>query len=893
MNDETRTMDQALQQAFEIAVACHQGGRLQEAEHLYRAILRVMPQHAESNHNLGLLAAQAQQPAAGLSYFNAALEASPETERYWLSYIDALIQAGETASARLLLARGLEHGLSGEAVEALAMRLAAEKTDPKSQELNELAALSTQGYCSEEVARQDMAAHVQQASAPDALAQTKPGVASLAELLGAAKAVVKRDKPVKKEKSRQRPSISRDSLPQSERNQLATLFRAGSYTALEIKARLLVKKYPQSGFAWSGLGSSLQMQGKEALHALQKAAELLPDDAQAQNNLGIVLVDLGRLDDAMASYRRALALKPDYAEAHYNLGIVLADLGRLDGALASYRQALALKPDDAQAHSNLGNVLKDLGRFDDALASCRQALALKPDDAQVHNNLGIVLKDLGRFDDAMASYRRALALKTDYAEAHYNLGIVLTDLGRLDDALASYRRALAFDPDNADVLHNLGLALQDQGRLEEALALLRHALKLKPGHLAAQASLLFCTNYHPDLSAQEVFKEYQDYDTRTGVPLRSAWLPHNNDKNPTRRLKVGYVSPDFREHSARNFLEPLLTWHDKSEVDVYGYAELTKEDDVTIRYRSYLDHWIPTRGMSNEALAQRIRDDGIDILVDLAGHTAGNRLSVFAQKPAPVSLSWMGFGYTTGLSAIDYYLTDDVCAPLGSEALFAEQPWRLEKPSFTYQPQAGMGDVGTLPAQQRGYVTFGTLTRSIRINHRTIRVWSDILKVVPDSRLVIDSHNFRDLLMQERMAARFAEHGIARGRLEIGFHSPPWDVMRGIDIGLDCFPHNSGTTLFETLYMGRPYITLAGRPSVGRLGSSILQTLGHPEWIAQSEDEYIEKAVKLAGDWDRLAGAHSQLRAEIDSSPIRDEKGFARKLERAYRQMWQRWCAAV
>ena len=360
-------------------------------------------------------------------------------------------------------------------------------------------------------------------------------------------------------------------------------------------------------------------------------------------------------------------------------------------------------------------------------------------------------------------------------------------------------------------------------------------------------------------------------------------------RDPDKRLKVGYVSPDFRQHSVRNFLEPLLAHHDKRLVEVYAYAELTVEDGVTARYRGYADHWIPTVGLSDDALAERIRSDGIDILLDLAGHTAKNRLKVFARKPAPVSLSWMGFGYTTGLSAIDYLLTDAASAPDGSEDLFSEQPWRLATPGYAYRPAESMGAPSGLPALDTGHVTFGTLTRSVRINHRSVRVWSEILHRVPGARLVADSGNYRDAQMRSALQDKFATHGIGHERLEIGFHSPPWDVLRSMDIGLDCFPHNSGTTLFESLYMGVPFITLAGRPSVGRLGSSILHGVGHPEWIATSEEEYIEKAVALASDLPRLARLRAGLRAEMEASPLRDEAGFARKVEAAYREMFAIW----
>jgi protein O-GlcNAc transferase len=302
-----------------------------------------------------------------------------------------------------------------------------------------------------------------------------------------------------------------------------------------------------------------------------------------------------------------------------------------------------------------------------------------------------------------------------------------------------------------------------------------------------------------------------------------------------------------------------------------------------------VDHWVPTRGMSDAALAERIRADGIDILVDVAGHTAHNRLGVFARKPAPVSLSWLGFGYTTGLSAVDYLLTDEVGVPAGSEGLFSEIPWRLATPSFAYRPAEGMGEVSPLPALRHGQVTFGTLTRAVRINHRTIRVWSQILKRVQGARLVIDSRDFQGASMQEALAEKFSAQGIERGRLQIGYHSPPWDVLRDMDIGLDCFPHNSGTTLDESLYMGVPYVTLAGRPSVGRQGSMVLQGAGHAEWIARTEEEYVDKAVALARDLPGLARVRAGLRAQMQASALMDEAGFARKVEAAYREMFAKW----
>ena len=456
--------------------------------------------------------------------------------------------------------------------------------------------------------------------------------------------------------------------------------------------------------------------------------------------------------------------------------------------------------------------------------------------------------------------RQALTLKPNYAEAHNNLAITFQKTGRLDAAVSQFLAALALQPDNKSVFSNY----------------------------------LFTLNYHADKSAEEIFETYRDFEAQFGAPYRADWQAHDNTRDIKRRLKVGYVSPDFRSHSCIYFMEPLISQHDWSAVDVYAYADLAQEDAASQRYKSYVEHWVPTRGMTDAALAQRIRADGIDILVDMAGHTAGNRLGVFARKPAPVSLSWMGYGYTTGLRAIDYYLTDQASAPEGCEHLFAEEPWRLKDTPFAvYRAPQSMQDIdpaaSPLPALKNGYITLGTLTRGVRINHRTVRVWASILKRLPTAHLVIDSSSFKDPALQEVALQKFTDQGIEPQRLHIGFNSPASAVLQGMDIGLDCFPHNSGTTLYESLYMGVPYITLAGRPTVGRIGSAVLQAIGHPEWIATSEEEYADKVVALAQDTHALRQHRAHLRQEMQHSSLMDERGFTKKVEQAYRGMFQRW----
>ncbi len=742
-NATQQNMLQTLAQVLQKATEYHLAGQLLEAELLYSQILQFQPKHPDVNHNMGVLAVQIKQPASGLPYFRLALEVNPAHGQYWMSYIDALIQAKQHETARQMLEQAQKLGLNEVAVNTLKGRL-------------------------------------------EALLLSEPNA--------------------------------------QEWSALMKLFADRRLADAEALAHAYTVRFPLYAAAWMALGAALGQMGRsaDALAPMLQAAALSPGDIGVHNNLGNIFKGLGRLQEAEASYRLALKLNPASAEAHYNLGNVLHKLGQFDKAVESYFRAVEIKPDFAEVYSNLGNALKDQGRIEEAIASYRRALSLKSDFAETHSNLGNALRDLGLLDDAVASYQQALEIRANFSEAHSNL--------------------------------------------------------------------LFALNYHPDLSAEQIHCAYLNYEAQRGMPLRSLWRAHRNDKNPHRRLRIAYVSPDFRHHSTRSFLEPVLVHHDRTQVEVYAYADLSHEDYMTARYQRCVEHWVPSRGLDDAALAERIRSDQIDILIELAGHSANNRLLMLARKPAPVSVNWLGLCYTSGLKAIDYYLTDEATVPLGSEALFSEQPWRVATPAYVYRPSGDAAEINPLPALQRGYVSFGTLTRSVRVNHRTIRVWAEILKAVPHSRLVMNSLNFKDPVLQQKMQANFAQQGINPERLEIGFSSPPWGVLHGIDIGLDCFPHNSGTTLYETLYMGVPFITLEGRASVGRLGSSILQGLGHPEWIAGSEQEYVSKAVAMANNLEQLAVQRANLRREMELSPLLDESGFTRKLESAYRQMWHKWC---
>ena len=683
----------------------------------------------------------------------------------------------------------------------------------------------------------------------------------------------------------------------------------------------LQKEHPN----WRKLGSKALDDNNlaEAERCYLKALALAPADASAHVNLGYVKLEQKQLGEARCCVQKAIELDPENYDAWY----ILASIHELEQDLATavslYRKTFEIKQDFKLAYLSCSRLLRLDGENIAALDVVNAAISSLPEDGEFHLEAGILQLGLGQVNEAFASYERATLLAPEAPEpyvnmaaalisisayagaveqcqiairlnpksslAHDNLGVALLYLDRSDEAMSAFEAALTIDANMTSAICNMGSVYIAQAKLDEAIAQYRRSLSLDPSHFGTNNNLLFALNYHPDLDAQTIYQAYEQFNEKVGVPLQKTWAPHGNSAAGNRLLRIGYVSPDFRRHSVMRFLEPVLTLHDKQSFEVYAYAEVTTMDDVTARAQIIVSHWRSTVGMTDAAIAQMIRTDQIDVLIDVAGHTSGNRLRAFAHKPAPVTVSWMGFGYTTGLPAIDYYLTDAISAPAGSEHLFAEKPWRMNRAPYVYRSDPAMGAVGTLTAKDRGYITFCTLTRPVRVNHRVVRVWAEILRRLPNARLVVDSKSYSDTATSEILIAQFVTLGIDRSRLEVGYHSPPWDLMRSVDISLDCFPHNSGTTLFESLYMGVPYITLAGRPSVGRLGATILQCVGHSEWVATSEDEYVELAVDLASDLTRLAHVRANLRTEMERSPLMDETGFTRALENTYREMFEIW----
>jgi protein O-GlcNAc transferase len=633
----------------------------------------------------------------------------------------------------------------------------------------------------------------------------------------------------------------------------------------------------------------------QAVASYRRALELKPNYAEAHNNLGIALQAQGKLEEAAACYRKTLNLKPDFAQAHCNLGVARREQGKLDDAVACFRRVLDLKPEFVEAHNNLGNTLREQGKLEEAAACYRRALDLKPDFAEAHHNLGIALREQGKLDEAVGCFQRVLDLKPDFAEAHNNLGTALNELGKLDEAVALRRRALDLKPDLAEAQNNLGVDLKEQGNLDEAVACFRRAMELKPDFAEAHSNhlytLLFCSGYDPST----LYEEHRRWNAVHAAPLATFIKPHGNDPSPHRRLRVGYVSPNFHHHPVGRFVLPLLESHDHAGFEAFCYASVKTPDALTDRCRARAEVWRDVLGQSDEQVACAIREDRIDILVDLTMHMAGNRLLVFARKPAPVQVTYLAYCGTTGLSVMDYRLTDPFLDPPladeQSKPRYTEESIRLPETYWCYQPASEAPPVNDLPAAEAGHVTFGSLNNFCKLSPAALDAWIGLLKAIPGSRLLLHA---RDGRHRERVRSLVAEAGLSAERLGFVGLQPLAEYFRTyhrIDVALDPFPYGGGTTTCDALWMGVPVVSLAGEMAVGRGGLSILSNLGLADLAALDLQQYAQIAIDLAQDLPRLGNLRATLRGRLQDSPLMDATRFTQNVEAAYRLMWQRWCA--
>ncbi len=816
-------------QAFALAVQHHLSGRLRDAEALYRQILAVQPGHAEARHYLGVIAHQVGRHELAVDYIRQSLALEQNNAAAYTNLGEAYRMLGRIDEAKESFHRALQ----------------LDPRDAKSWS-NLGNTLMAQGLFHEAIDAYRQSLQIQ----PD-FVEAHNNIGNALSELGKAEEAL-----------------------------------AAYRRAIEI----------QPGFAEGhyNLGNLLREQNRleEAATAYRRALELKPDHVDAENNLGRTRKKQGRTEEAIAAYRRALALNPDYAPAHNNLGNALAELGHAAEALAAFRRAVTLNPRFPEIHVNLGNALRECGAVDEAIAAYARALQMRPDFAEAHSNLGVALAGKDQIAEAISAYQRALELDPHLPDAHLNLGNALREQGHLDEGLAEYRRTIELKPDYPEAYINLGNALMERGELDGAISAYRSALEMRPSDAALLSDLIFVLPLCPDVG-EEIIREEQARWNRLHVPRSRTDRHHKNDPDPARRLRIGYVSPDFRTHAVSFFTVPLLEAHNHEHYEIFCYASVRRPDAITERVRKAADVWCDVRTLSDAGLVERVREDRIDILVDLSMHTADNRLVAFAHHPAPVQVSWLAYPGTTGVEAIDYRLSDAHLHSLNDDADHSGgEIVRLPDSWCCYEPIGEFPLVGPLPATQNGVVTFGSLNRFNKIHESRLRCWARLLSGVPNSRLLMICPAGE---AQARTLGILAAEGIASERVEL-VAPAPWPayirLFERVDIALDAFPCNGMTTVCHALWMGVPVVTQSGATAMSRAAGSLLHTMGLPQWIARDEDEIVRLAAAAAADVPQLAGLRASLRSRMQASVLMDAARFARHMEASYRTMWQRWCTA-
>lgn len=861
------------------------------------------------------------------------------------------------------------------------------------------------------------------------------------------------------------PPSERQQPTQQEIDHIVALHDNGEHLLMEEAAHALLAIYPGSALAWRVLGIALQLQGKDALPALQKTAELAPGDAEAHLHLGNAYMDhgqpdlalpcflravelapgfaeaLSRLGDALqaqghykeagecyrgaleidpalsmalvgkgdilaaqkqfqqaeASYRQALVLEPGAADIHRKLGDVQVDLNRPEAALHSYAAALEIDPGNAMAHGGMGNVLfrldrnaqaaasyrratalpaataahyhglgrslhaldetadaeaayrqaialdatlaapmlhyadllretrrkeaaiaiyqaalllepanidalnnlgmaqQDDGQLEAALASFRQVELLAPNNPVTHSNIAAVLNTMGRRDAALESCRRAVKLDPKSTPAHTNLGTCLMEMGRLGEAVRSFETVVKLDPHHRRGYVNLSASLTRLGRTDQAIAHTRQALKLNPDWDELHSNLLFYLTHSQDLDAAALFAEHVRYADHFEAPLRASWPQHGNPRDPERRLRIGFVSADLYNHAVAHFITPVLEHLANSpRLELVAYANSFHDDQASRHLHGLVSIWRQVEKLSHAELAQLILSDEIDILIDLSGHTGFNRLPAFARKPAPLQLSWIGYPGTTGLQAMDYFLTDRNLSPPGTlEDQFTEKLLRLPA-TAPFLPSPDAPDIGPAPAIANGYMTFGSFNRAGKLNRSVIARWARLLRLLPSARMLIAA--MPDKQTTDMVRSWFAREGVTSERLTFHGYTHTRDYLalhHQVDICLDTSPYTSGTTGFHALWMGVPTLTLRGQTLPGYVTSAILASAGLHDFIALDEAAFLAKGQGYANDIGSFSALRPGMRERMNSSAIGQSAVIAGGLELALRSIWRRWCAGL
>jgi predicted O-linked N-acetylglucosamine transferase (SPINDLY family) len=572
---------------------------------------------------------------------------------------------------------------------------------------------------------------------------------------------------------------------------------------------------------------------------------------------------------------------------------LLFQQNRLDVARRLYRTVLQTSPDNFDALHYLGLIELRLGKAKEAADLFRRALRRRPNSAMACNSLGLALQRLARYAEAMTWYEKALTIEPRYANAHYNLGNLLKELKRYEDAVESYERALALKPDLVQASLGLAGILVELWRDDEAIAQYNKALAIQPDLSSGRSSVLCLLNYRAQETPATLFEAHRVWAELHAPAIASLDLRFTRSADPDRRLRVGYVSPDFRNHPAADFVAPVIEAHDRRQFEIVCYSDVARPDEFTKHLMTKVERWVTIHGKDDADVAKRIRNDGIDILIEAAGHFADNRLPLYAAKPAPVQVGrWLGYPNTTGLTAIDYRITDAVLDPEGADRFYSEELIRIPY-CFCWRTRFEAGPVQSPPVKRTGHITFGSFNKLNKMTPEVVKVWARLLVTVPSSRLLLVASALANPSVGERVARLFADAGVDRDRLVLSPTVPPPDhlaLYNQVDIALDPFPYNGNTTSCEALWMGVPIVTLSGDRHASRVGVRLLTLIDLPELIAETEDAYVAIAASLARGVERLEALRADMRERLRTSPVCDIDAITRAVETAYRDAWRRWC---
>lgn len=880
-----------IDETWRLGLACRDAGRANDARDLFQSILDVIPYHAGALQQLGGLSWQAGDAAAALDYLERARQAEPGQGQRWLDVAQVLLHLRRADEALSLLHTAVTAGLPLELAQPL-LRAGQEQITARDREREEQSLwllLSGKGP--------KHAPTKSQGKPPT----SKPAVTPLAWREAQARQDWLELAMMTRKHLERAAADSRDratgpawhllglSLLQTHRTTLAAacLERAVLHAPGNAEIRLHL------ALALQGTGDA-----QKAAAAFADCLALRPDYPEAWLNQGVGQLNRGEWDAACASLERAAALAPDWALPPLNLALARRETGDAAAALSHGRRALALAPDLPEAHHNLAGCLTDVGRFEQAVHHFRQAQALKPDWLPALLGLGSALVSLGRHEDALTTLDRALALDGASPRAHFLRALALKKLGRLEETVAALETVLRLTPHDALARCALGDAERDRRRLPQALAHYRQTLAETPDFHRAHAHLLFALCHDQTAPPEAVAAAHRAFGARIEAPWREHWPDHGALLQPQPVLNLGFVSADLARHAVATFVQPLWAALDRRRFRLVAYSNRVEEDDISEALKQLAHLWRPVAQLSDDALAQQIQQDEIHVLFDLSGHTNGHRLPVFARKPAPVQISWIGYPNTTGLTAMDYYIADRFEAPPGLlDPFFTEKIIRLPATSC-FQPSDVAPQVTPLPALTRGRLTFGSFNRASKLSEASLDLWSAVLRALPQARLILAGvcDGAVEAATRQDISARFAARGVAAERLEFAPRGDMADYLSrhgAVDLILDTLPYNGGTTSFHAAWMGAPVLTLAGQTLPGREGVSINSHLGLTEFIAETPEQFVALAVAWSRRLPELAALRADLRQRMADSRLGRPDLLARSLEQALLTLWQRRIAGL